>query len=90
MGILRVAGKNFRMDKFPLKTVRAFHMRQVILSETDLDPADEDAVQEYLAEQVCEVQIITSPSIFCDVSCNSFSYFTIENNESSRTVLLSS
>ena len=82
MGILRVAGKNFRMDKFPLKTVRAFHMRQVILSETDLDPADEDAVQEYLAEQVCEVKIITSPSI-CDVSCNSFSYFTIENNQSS-------
>ena len=57
VGILRVDGKNFRMDKFRLKTVRPFHTRDVVLSDTDVDPTDDAAVQEYLAEQVCEFYI---------------------------------
>lgn len=40
------------MDKFRLKTVRPFYTRDVILSETDVDPFDDAAAQEYLAEQV--------------------------------------
>ena len=57
MGILRVVGKNFRMDKFLLKTVRPFHTKDVILNETDLDPTDDAALQEYLVEQVREANI---------------------------------
>ena len=52
VGILRIAGKNFRMDKFRLKTVRPFYTRDVILADTDVDPTDDAAIQEYLAEQV--------------------------------------
>ena len=52
VGILRIAGKNFRMDKFRLKTVRPFYTKDVILADTDVDPTDDAAIQEYLAEQV--------------------------------------
>lgn len=68
MGILRVAGKNFRMDKFLLKTVRPFHTKDVILNETDLDPTDDAALQEYLVEQVREANI-TSSTAFRAFSC---------------------
>lgn len=40
------------MDKFRLKTVRPFYVREVILGASDVDPTDDAAVQEYLAEQV--------------------------------------
>lgn len=64
MGILRVVGKNFRMDKFLLKTVRPFHTKDVILNETDLDPTDDAALQEYMVEQVREAKhyVINCPA----------------------------
>lgn len=42
----------FRMDKFPLQTVRPFFMKDVVLKDTGIDPTDDSIVQEYLTQQV--------------------------------------
>lgn len=55
VGILKIQEKQFRMDKILLKTVRPFYTKDVILSETDVDPTDDEAIQEYLTEQVEEL-----------------------------------
>lgn len=55
VGILKIRGKDFKIDKIPLVTVRQFYMEDVILSETSLDPDDHDIskkVETYCQEKV--------------------------------------
>ena len=54
VGILKISGKRFCIDKIPLKTVRPFYTKDVILSETGIEETDDEAVQEYLTQQVSE------------------------------------
>lgn len=55
IGLLQIKGKNFKITKIPLTTVRQFYMEDVVLSETELDPADHDInrkVEDYCVEKV--------------------------------------
>ena len=53
VGILEIRGKNFRLNKIPLQTVRPFYMQQIVLADADLDPTQEEQVQEFLQDKVC-------------------------------------
>lgn len=55
IGLLQIKGKNFKITKIPLTTVRQFYMEDVVLSETELNPADHDIdrkVDTYCFEKV--------------------------------------
>ncbi|XP_061182203.1 double-strand break repair protein MRE11-like [Saccostrea echinata] len=55
IGLLKIKGKNFKITKIPLETVRQFYMEDVVLSETELNPADHDIarqVEAYCLEKV--------------------------------------
>lgn len=54
-GLLQIKGKNFRIKKIPLETVRQFYMEDIVLSETSLEPGDPDIarkVETYCKEKV--------------------------------------
>lgn len=57
LGIMRVHGKNFQMEKVPLSTVRPFIIRDVVLVDEGLDPdlAKEDDVKQLLTDQAEEM-----------------------------------
>lgn len=53
MGILEIKdNKLFRINKVKLKTVRPFYMEDVVLSNTDIDPTQEEMVMVYLVKKV--------------------------------------
>lgn len=55
VGLLQIKGKDFKMTKIPLDTVRPFYMEDVILSETSLNPEDHNIskkVEAYCTEKV--------------------------------------
>lgn len=55
VGLLQIKGKDFKMTKIPLDTVRQFYMEDVILSETSLNPEDHNInkkVEAYCTEKV--------------------------------------
>ncbi|KAK3579518.1 hypothetical protein CHS0354_028347 [Potamilus streckersoni] len=52
IGLLQIRGKDFKMSKIPLQTVRQFYMKDVVLSDTSLNPADHDIVKK--VEAYCQ------------------------------------
>ncbi|XP_032232434.2 double-strand break repair protein MRE11 isoform X1 [Nematostella vectensis] len=53
VGILEIRpDKAFKMTKVPLQTVRPFYMEDIILSDTDLDPAEEERIYAFLTDKV--------------------------------------
>ena len=53
MGILEIREKKvFRMSKVNLKTVRPFYMEDVVLSDSSLDPTQEDMMMAFLVNKV--------------------------------------
>lgn len=55
VGLLHIKGKDFKMTKLPLETVRLFYMEDIILSETSLNPMDHNIgkqVEAYCVEKV--------------------------------------
>jgi double-strand break repair protein MRE11 len=54
-GLLHIKGKDFKMTKIPLDTVRQFYMEDVVLSDTSLNPEDHDVIKQvdaYCTEKV--------------------------------------
>lgn len=45
VGLLQVRGKDFKITPIRLETVRQFYMENIVLSETSLDPEDQNAVR---------------------------------------------
>ena len=52
VGLLQIHNKAFRMKKLPLHTVRQFIFDDLMLSDTSLDPTQEEQVYDYLTEKV--------------------------------------
>ncbi|KAL3876816.1 hypothetical protein ACJMK2_034610 [Sinanodonta woodiana] len=52
IGLLHIRGKDFKMSKIPLETVRQFYMQDVVLGDTSLNPADHDVVKK--VEAYCQ------------------------------------
>ena len=55
VGLLQIKGKDFKLSKIPLKTVRQFYMEDVVLSRTSLESNDPDCarnVEIYCQEKV--------------------------------------
>lgn len=55
IGLLHVKGKDFKMTKIPLETVRQFYMEDIMLSDTSLNPEDHNVnkqVEAYCTEKV--------------------------------------
>jgi len=53
--LLLINGRNFKLRKLPLETVRPFYLEDVILSESHINPGDPDVVRKvemYCAEKV--------------------------------------
>jgi double-strand break repair protein MRE11 len=53
VGLLRITGRGFEIEKLKLKTVRPFVMKEVVLKEVPLlDPLDNTAVSAFLQRKV--------------------------------------
>lgn len=55
VGLLHIRGKDFKITKIPLKTVRQFYMEDITLNETTLNPTDPGVmkkVEAYCKERV--------------------------------------
>jgi DNA repair exonuclease SbcCD nuclease subunit len=55
VGLLEINGKDFRMTRLPLETVRQFYMDDIALCDTTLDPMDHNIakqVEAYCVERV--------------------------------------
>ena len=55
IGLLQVNNKNFKINKIPLKTVRQFYMKDIVLADTTIDADDPECakrVRDYCAEHV--------------------------------------
>jgi double-strand break repair protein MRE11 len=60
VGLLRITGRSFEIEKIRLKTVRPFIMDSVVLKNIDdLDPLDTTAVNAFLQEKVLVLTQIT-------------------------------
>ena len=55
VGLLHVRGKDFKLTKIPLKTVRQFYLDNIVLGDTSIDPEGhkvEEQVEAYCVEKV--------------------------------------
>ena len=55
IGLLEVRGREFKLRKIPLQTVRKFYLEDIVLSDTTLNPSDPNAgkkVEAYCQERV--------------------------------------
>ncbi|ELU06474.1 hypothetical protein CAPTEDRAFT_226161 [Capitella teleta] len=58
VGILKIRGKEMKIEKIPLETVRQFYFEELVLQDTSLSPDDpkcEDKVEKYCEEKVEEM-----------------------------------
>ncbi|ESO84026.1 hypothetical protein LOTGIDRAFT_108504 [Lottia gigantea] len=55
VGLLMIRGKDFKLTKIPLETVRQFYIEDVVLSDTTLDPNDHDVGQK--VESYCQQKV---------------------------------
>ena len=59
VAILEIREKGgFRMTKVKLETVRPFYIEDVVLSNTDIDPTQEERVMAYLVEKVSHIKSV--------------------------------
>lgn len=58
MGLLKINKKNFKLDRIPLKTVRPFIIDEVVLSDTSLDPSDEEDLSIFLKQKVAFIDLL--------------------------------
>ena len=56
VGLLYIKGTTFKMEPIPLCTVRPFVLDTVVLSQTGIDPRQEEEVVSYLVEKVRNAQ----------------------------------
>lgn len=57
IGLLQVKGKNFKMTKIPLETVRQFYMEDIVLGDTSLNPHDHNIAKK--VEAFCSEKVET-------------------------------
>ncbi|KAK6171195.1 hypothetical protein SNE40_019436 [Patella caerulea] len=55
VGLLMIRGKDFKMTKIPLETVRQFYIEDIVLSETTLSPDDHDISKK--VEAYCQQKV---------------------------------
>ncbi|XP_050394505.1 double-strand break repair protein MRE11 [Patella vulgata] len=55
VGLLMIRGKDFKMTKIPLETVRQFYIEDIVLSETTLSPDDHDVSKK--VEAYCQQKV---------------------------------
>ena len=71
VGILEIReDTNFRIKKIRLETVRPFYMDDVVLSNTEIDPTQEEMVMAYLVNKVSK----HSTTVFCTISVRRSKY----------------
>lgn len=56
--MLKINKKNFKLDRIPLKTVRPFIIDEVVLSDTSLDPSDEEDLSIFLKQKVAFIDLL--------------------------------
>ena len=76
VGILEIReNTNFRIKKIRLETVRPFYMDDVVLSNTEIDPTQEEMVMAYLVNKVSK----HPTTVFCTMSVrrSNIAYFLL-------------
>jgi len=73
--LLLINRRNFKLRKLPLETVRPFYFEDVVLSESDINPGESDAVRKvetFCAEKVSA--LLDRAGIAVSAKLYSFSY----------------
>ena len=74
IGLLQIRGKDFKITKIKLETVRQFYMEDIVLEDTSLDPLDHDIAKKmeaYVHERV-ESLLEKAGKLIC---CTQYCYF---------------